>query len=164
MDAGFFDVFHDPGNVDLFAITDRVNVHFDGVAQVAVDQHGSVTGDLHGFRHVAAQAFGIVDDLHASATQNVRWAQQDRVADVFSDAFNFFRRPAQAVGGLEQANIVQQLLEPFPVFRQINGIGRCTENRNPCLFQSRSNFQRRLPAELHDDAFERAAFLFLARD
>jgi hypothetical protein len=37
MDAGLFDVFHDPGDEHVFPITHRVHVHFFGVLQKAVE-------------------------------------------------------------------------------------------------------------------------------
>ena len=40
MDAGFLDVLHDAGDVDAFAVADAVDVDFDRVLQVSVDQDG----------------------------------------------------------------------------------------------------------------------------
>ena len=40
MDARLLDMLEDPGNRDILAVADRVDVDLDRVAQVAVDQTG----------------------------------------------------------------------------------------------------------------------------
>ena len=43
MNAGFLDMFHDAGDVDIArAVAQRVDIDFHGVLQVAVDQHRAV--------------------------------------------------------------------------------------------------------------------------
>ena len=53
MDAGFLDVLHDAGDVHVFAVAERIHIHFDGARQVAVEQHGAVAGDDDGVADVA---------------------------------------------------------------------------------------------------------------
>jgi hypothetical protein len=38
MDASFLDVLHDPGDEHVFAVTQRIDIDFDGVSQEAVNQ------------------------------------------------------------------------------------------------------------------------------
>ncbi|CAI8317830.1 MAG: Uncharacterised protein [Rhodospirillaceae bacterium] len=122
MDPRFLDVLHDPRDVDRIAVADGVDIDLDGVAQVAVDQHRVVAGNLDGLGHVAAQADCVVDDLHAPATQHVRRTQQDRITDGLSHRLNVFRRAAEAVGRLLQADVVEQPLEAFTILSKIDGI------------------------------------------
>ena len=61
--------------------------------------------------------------------------------------------------GWSQAEPGQQPLEPPPVLGQIDRIGRGAEDRDLGPLQRRREFQRGLPAELHDDAEKRAAAL-----
>ena len=39
MDAGFLDMLHDAGDVDLVAVGDGIDIDLDRVLQIAVDQH-----------------------------------------------------------------------------------------------------------------------------
>ena len=38
MDAGFLDVLHDAGDEDVLAVGEAVDIDFDGVGQIAVEQ------------------------------------------------------------------------------------------------------------------------------
>jgi len=42
MDAGFLDVLHDAGDVDVLAVGDGVDVDLDGVLQIRIQQDGTV--------------------------------------------------------------------------------------------------------------------------
>src|ERR1700689_2263097 len=90
MDPGFLDVFHDASDVDGVAITYAIDVDFDRVIQIAIDQHGIVARNPHRFTHVTVQAGGVVDDLHRSAAQNVTGTDHHREADALVD---FLRLP-----------------------------------------------------------------------
>ena len=46
MDARFLDMLHHPGDDDVAAVADRVDVDLDRVAQILVDEHRAVAGDL----------------------------------------------------------------------------------------------------------------------
>ena len=87
MDAGFFDVFHDAGEVDVGAVAEGVNVDFDGVVEEAVDEDGVVGGDFGGSLDVVGEGGFVVDDFHAAAAEDVGGADEDGVADVVGDVF-----------------------------------------------------------------------------
>ncbi len=74
------------------------------------------------------------------------------------------RRGGDAVVGLFQLQLVDQPGEAFAVFGQVDGIGAGAEDRNARIFQRLRQFQRCLPAELHDDADQLAGLLFDAQD
>src|SRR3546814_8476233 len=61
----------DAGDEDVRAVGHRVDVDLDGLAQVAVDQHRVLAGDLHRRGDVALQPLRVVDDLHGAAAQHV---------------------------------------------------------------------------------------------
>ena len=66
----------------------------------------------------------------------------------------------RAIFRLFQAKPGQQFLKPLAVFGQINGVGRRAQNGDIGRFQRRSQFQRRLPAQLHDHPMQGAIALF----
>ena len=54
MHARLFDMLHDAGDQHIVAIRQRVHVHFRGVFQKPVDQHGAVLREGHRLAHVLA--------------------------------------------------------------------------------------------------------------
>ena len=61
---------------------------------------------------------------------------------------------------MSKFQLVDQRRKAFAVFGQINGVGRCAEDRDSRLLQWPGQVQRSLPAELHNYAFQRAFGLF----
>ncbi len=57
---------------------------------------------------------------------------------------------------LAHFQFVEQLLEAVAVFGEIDHVGRGAEDRHFRLLQRLGELERRLPAELHDDAVQRA--------
>ena len=58
--------------------------------------------------------------------------------------------------GCLQMQLVEQPLEAVAVLGEIDGVGRGAEDRHARLLERAGELQRRLAAELHDDAVERA--------
>ena len=54
--AGLLDVLHHAGHEHRLAVAERVDVHLGGAAEVLVDQHRAVAGDLHGRRGCSGRA------------------------------------------------------------------------------------------------------------
>ncbi len=52
VDAGLFDVLHDAGNHNIFAVAECVNVNFSRRFQEVVDQHRTVLRVLDRLAHV----------------------------------------------------------------------------------------------------------------
>ncbi len=93
-----------------------------------------------------------MNDFHGPAAQHVRRANHHRITDVRRDPFGFLAGTGDAVGRLAQTELVQQNLEPFAVLGEIDGVGRCSEDRDTGLRERLRQLQRRLTAELDDDA------------
>ena len=71
---------------------------------------------------------------------------------------------ARPFDGLAQAEAVQQLLEALAVLGEVDGVGRGAEDRDAGVVQRVGELQRRLAAELDDDAVQRAVVLLDAQD
>ncbi len=152
MDSGLFDMFHQAADQTGFAVVDRIHVHFNRIVQETIQQYRRVVGYGHRFFHIAAQALFVGDDFHRPAAQNVRRPHHQRITQLLSRIDGLLDRACGRVGRLQQVQPLQQFLKTFPVFRQIDGIGRGTDNRRAGGFQRTRQFQRRLSAVLHDHA------------
>ena len=185
MDAGFLDMLHDAGDIDVGAVREAVDIDFDGVAEVAVEEQrvlaeqgvdlaGLVVGiallDIlrHQFRHgieqVALQLAFRMQDLHGAAAEHVRGTHDQREADFGGDHAGLLDRIGDAVVRLVEVELHQQLLEAVAVLGKVDHVRRGAEDRDAVLFQRLGKLQRRLAAELDDDADDFALFLFCPQD
>ena len=160
MNAGFLDVLHDAGDEDVLAVADRVDIDLDGIGEIAVDQHRAVARDDHRLGDVALELGIVLDDFHGAAAQHIGRADHHGEADALGDLLRFGAGIGDAVLGLAQFQFLEELGEAVAVFGQVDGIGRRAEDGHAGLFQGAGQLQRRLAAELHDDALQRAVRLF----
>jgi hypothetical protein len=82
------------------AVGDAVDVDFDGVGEVAVDEQRPLVRDRQ-FRgpvelggeagHVAIELRAFVHDLHGAAAEHVGRTDHDRIADLVGDRARLFR-------------------------------------------------------------------------
>ena len=167
MHAGFLDMLHDAGDEHVaVGIADGVHIHFDGVMQEPVDQHRVVAGNLeHVSRlHGDLQRGFVRHDDHAATAQNVGRAQDDGEPDFLRRGHRFIRRHGGGVLRLLQFEVVEQNLKPLAVFREIDGVGAGAEDRHAFFREHVRQLQRRLAAELHDHAHQRALGLLDSHD
>ena len=181
VDAGFLDMLHDAADEDVLAVAEAIDVDFDGVGEVAVEQQrivgedridlaGLVVGVAHqdigrheagqGVLDVALEIGGAVDDGHGAAAQHVGRADDQRIAQALGDEASLLERIGDAVLGLGQFELVEELGEQVAVFGQIDGVGLGAEDRHAGLLHGFGQVQRGLAAELDDDAVQRAVLLF----
>ncbi len=153
MDFRFLDMLHDAGDEDVLVLVGhRIDIDLDGVAQVGIDQHRIGARDLHGVAHVPLDGLTVVDDLHGAATQKVGRPDDDRIADLFGDLDSLLLRRRGAVGRLAQRELVDQLLEALAILGEIDRVGRRAEDRDAGRLERLCELERRLAAELHDQA------------
>ncbi len=143
VNACFFDVFHDAGNIAVLAIAEAVDIHFDGLCQIGIEQKrvfAQQRVDLAGlvvwifrldvFRHqlrncveqICLQATLVMDDLHGTTTKNIRRADNQREAQISNDQARLLNRIGNAVLWLVKAELDQQLLEAVTVFSKIDSV------------------------------------------
>ena len=152
MDPGLLDMLEDAGDRDLLAVADRVDVDLDRVAQIAVDQHRRCARHLHRGGDIMVELLGPVDDLHRPPAEHVGRPQQHRIADPLGDRDRLVAAAGDAVGGLLQAQLVDQLGEALAVLGQVDAVGRGAEDRDARRLQLGGELERGLPAELDDHA------------
>ena len=164
MDARLLDMLHDAGDDDIRAVRDCIHVDLDRVAQILVDQHRAVAGDLDGGVDIVVQLGRGIDDLHRPPPEHIGGAGQHRIADPLGNHDRLVPAAGDAVQRLAQIELVDQLREPLPVLGKIDRVGRGAEDRNALILQRLGELQRGLPAELDDDAVERPARLLDMQD
>ena len=139
MDAGLLDVLHDAGDRGVLAVGEAIDVDFDGVGQIAVDQQRALVGhdelgrpvEIAGEAgEVAVELGDVVHDLHGAAAEHVGRPDHDRIADVGGDGARLARALGDAADGLAQAEPVEQLLEAVAVLGEVDGVGRGAEDRH----------------------------------
>src|SRR5690606_36303340 len=121
VNTSLIDVLHHTAHKDALAIGQAVHVHFRGVVQEVIQQHGRVIADLDRFAHVAIQVLLCVHGFHSQNTQNVDWAYHQWVTDLGSRSKHFDFGTSRTVWRLTQTQLGQQLLETLTVFGHVNG-------------------------------------------
>ncbi len=157
-------MFHDAADMDVLAIAKRVYIHFNRIHQIAVDEDGALAGDDNGIVDIAFQMRSIAHDLHAATAQHVRGANDGGVADTLCDGFRFISGTGDPVGWLFEGELVEQGFETIPIFCKVNRVWRGAQYGNACALKIIGKFERRLSAELNDDAQKLAFFLFGAQN
>ena len=123
MHTRIFHVLHQAADTHFVAVAHGVNVHFHGIVEEVIEQHGAVFTHHDGFVHVARQFLGIVHNVHRAAAEHITRTHHDRIADTFGRFQSRFLRMAGGVGRLTQTEFVDELLEALAVLGAINGVG-----------------------------------------
>ena len=100
MNTSFLNMFHDASDIDRFAITNNVNIDFNGIAQVLINQERGFTRDFNGFRDITVKLGVIINNFHPASAQNIRGPQHKRVANDFGGGGGFFGIASNRVIGL----------------------------------------------------------------
>ena len=158
MYSGFFNVLHDAADDYVGPVGQGVHVHLGGLFEKLVDQHGSRRAHESGLRHIILDGVDVIGDDHGAATEHVTRAYQNGQADFTRHARGFFGDQRRAVARLGDSQFLEQAAEAPAVFRKVDGFRRGADNGNAIALQFQSKIQRRLPAELHDDALWLFAF------
>lgn len=152
MDAGLLDVLHDPAEVHLAAVVERVDVDLDGVVEKAVDEDRVLGAGDGRPGDVLREGRVVVDDLHAAPTRDVGRTHEHGVADLAGDLDGLLGAEGGAVLGGVEARLVEHPTEVAPVLGEVDGLGRGADDRHPGCLERSGEAERGLPAELDDDA------------
>ena len=152
MNTGLLNVLHDTADHNISAVTDGIDIHLDGSIQEVIKQNRAVIGDQHRVTHVAHQFGFVIDDLHGPATQHVRRAHHQRVANLAGRHDAFLVAAHSGVFRLLQTQALDHLLEALAVFGAVNGVRTGADNGHTGGFQATGQFQRSLTAVLDNHA------------
>ena len=151
MDAGALDVLHNAGDQNVLAVGD--DVHLQLLAhEVLVHQHRVF--DLAGEDdlHIGPHVLIVVGDDHVLAADDVGGPQQDGIAQLVGGIQRLLHTgDAPALRPLD-GEPLQQLVEPLPVLRHVDGLGAGAQDGDTVAVQELGEFDGRLAAEGHHHA------------
>ena len=105
-----------------------------------------------------------INDFHRPPTEHIRRPHEHRIANPIRHRDRLFTRTRKAVLRLFKAKLIDQCRKALAVFCKVNRIGRCAKNGDARIFQRLREFERCLPAKLHDNALQCAVLLLNMQD
>ena len=97
MNARFFDMLHHARDKNIGRIRNHIDIDFDCVLQIMINQDRVATRNMHRFLHIAAQGIHIMRNFHRPTAQHIGRPHDDRIADAFCDAFGLFHIARHAI-------------------------------------------------------------------
>ena len=152
MDSRFFDMLHHARDDHVLAVRDRIHVDLHGVFQKPVDEHGPLGGGADGVTHISREFFRIVHERHGAPAEHVARTHENGIADGARDLERILGVRGRARWRLGEMELLEHVAEAVPILGQIDALGRGSQNRRAGLFERLGELERRLAAELHDDA------------
>ena len=147
MDAGLLDVLHHGRDVGVLAVAESVDVQLERLLEEAVEQDAS-----RRIAHGQAHFLGAVADPHRAAPEHVRGPHQHRVADPLRRGDRFVRLGRRAPVRAADLQPVEQRAETLAVLGEVDRLRRGAEEAVAGGLERPRELQRRLTAELRDDA------------
>ncbi len=186
VDAGLLDLFHDAGDdgerrsaalaVRLHCVSSslclfvslrgevchHIHIDLDRAGEELVDEDGGVVeaGLLQGGADEGAEGRLVLADFHAAAAEDVRGADEDGVADAGGLADGFVEGARDAGGGALEVQVVEDFVEAVAVLGAVDGIDGGADDGSAGGEEALGEVERRLAAELDDDAVDEPASTF----
>ena len=152
VDARELDMLHDRRNEDVIAVGKRIGLALHRVAEEAVEVERTVGRDANRLVDVFTEHDLVEDDLHAAAAENERRTDDERIAELrraLERAVDVARHHRL---GHRDAELVHRRMEEIAVFRVVDRVDGSAEDLAAGLLELARDVERRLPAELDDDA------------
>src|SRR5690606_41549995 len=92
MDPGRLDVFDNSHDVDVFTVTNGINLCFVSPAQKMIDQYAIVWKVFENAQNVAFQFVVVDHNPHPLSSQYIRWTDEHRITDPFRYFDGFINR------------------------------------------------------------------------
>ncbi len=150
--ARLLDVLHHRADEHVRAVGDRVDVDLDRPLEEPIDQDRMIRTRRGRRHHEPLELRLLVHDLHRPAAQDVRRPNDDREPDLARDGAGLDRVASLAVRRRRDLELPQDLGELRPVLGEVDRGRGCAEDPETGALEVVREPQRRLPAELTDDA------------
>ena len=85
MNARLFDVLHNAGDQNIFAIAQSIHIDLSRILEESIDEHRARLRERHGFTHVLSNRVFLIRDHHGPAAENVTGSNQHRESEPASD-------------------------------------------------------------------------------
>jgi hypothetical protein len=152
VNAGVLDVLHDAADDAAAAVRDRIHIGLERILEEPVDQHRVLRRHPRRAGEVRAERRLIVDDLHRAPAEDVGRAHQHRVVHPGGHPHRLLNREGDAARRLADAQLAREGLEAPTVLREVDRLGRRPQDPHPLALEPPGQPERRLSAQLHDDA------------
>ena len=149
--ARALDVFHHAGHQHVDAVGDDVDLKLRA-AHVFVHKHRVLDALREDALHVQPHLVRVVDDLHVLAADDVRRAQQHRIAEALRGGEGFVERLDAHALRAADTEFSEQFIEALAVLGLIDGIGRRAEDGDAVVVQEVRQLDGCLAAERDDNA------------
>src|SRR5215472_14278434 len=124
MYAGLFDVLHDSGDDHIFAIGDRIDVHFRRIFEELIDEDWTLrireAAELRGLHNVLLNSFQIVGNNDRAPTENVARTHEYRKTNLRCDGDRFGRSERRAAARLRNTQFRQKSAEAAAIFGKVD--------------------------------------------
>src|SRR3712207_5502588 len=157
MDPRLFDVLHDPADVHLLPVRDRVHVDLYVVLHELVNEDGVLGVGTDTGLQVQVQILVVVDDLHPPSAENIGGTYDDRVAKLVRDLPGLVGAAGGPEAGMRDAELGQKPTEARAIFGKVYGIGGGAEYLHAIFLQLAGELQGTLSAELEDQTLRTLA-------
>ena len=152
VDAGGFDVLHDPDDAHHLPVADGVGLGLDGAVQEVVDQDLVVGHHAEDVEHLLLQLLLVDHDLHLLAAEHVAGPHQQREAELARQGDGLLGIVHRAELRVGDPQVAQQAAEPLAVLGHVQRLVAGTDHGNAVTVQLLGQLQGGLPAQLHDHA------------
>ena len=152
MDAGLLDVLHDARDDDVLAVAERVHVELVGVLEEAVDEDRAVRERRKRLPEHEAERVLVVRDAHRAPAEDVARADEEREAEPPAHADALLGVARDAPGRRLEVDFLEELAEALAVLGAVDRLGLRPEDRDARVLEGVRELERRLAAELHEDA------------
>ena len=135
---------------ELAAVRDAIHVHLGRILQKAVHQHWALRTCLHRSAYVTAQIRLRMNAFHSAPTEHKGGPHQHRISNPCSyfHRLGFIRRGSTR--RLTDSQFIQHRRKQLSVLRNLNALGRSSDDGHPRGREAVRQIQRSLPPELHD--------------
>ena len=159
VDARLLDVLHDAGDDDVLAVAEGVDVELVGILEEPVDQDGPVRKGGDGLLENRLEGVLVVGDAHRAAAEHVARADEEREAEPAADLEALGDVARGAPRRRLEVHVPQQLAEALAVLGAVDRVrAEVPRIGTPAALERLRELQRRLAAELHEDALRLLAF------
>ncbi len=140
-------MLHNPWNQNIGPVADRIDLHLFAL-EVFIDQYRMAFVEFQRLFHVPGQFLLALRYLHTPSAKHIARPYQHRIAQCPGDLLSLTDGGNTCAGRLRNALMIEKILEPAPVFRQIDYLSIGTKYGRIIPGERCGQIDRRLPAEL----------------
>src|SRR5256885_11107613 len=128
MAAPFLDVLLDPADEDVLAVRDDLHIDLRRVGQIPVHQDRMRLRNADRPFHEPSKILLPMDDLHPSATEDIRRPDEDGIADPGSDLSDLFEAVTRRGLRLPDSKALHEAVELSTILGKVDGAPAPAEN------------------------------------